>query len=48
LFYLRARGIGEERARVLLVQAFAYDVTNRFDNEVVRNYVERLIERDLV
>src|SRR5690606_9524913 len=48
LFYLRARGIGEERARVLLVQAFAYDVTNRYDNEVVRNYVERLIERDLV
>lgn len=47
LFYLRARGIGEEQARVLLVQAFAYDVTNRFDNDAVRHEVERLIEASI-
>ncbi|MEJ5055434.1 Fe-S cluster assembly protein SufD [Sphingobacterium sp. MYb382] len=47
LFYLRARGIGEESARVLLVHAFAFDVTTRFSNEVVRNYVEDLVEKGL-
>ncbi|WP_243835967.1 Fe-S cluster assembly protein SufD [Sphingobacterium paludis] len=43
LFYLRARGIGEESARILLVHAFAFDVTSRFSNQVVRNYVEDLV-----
>lgn len=47
LFYLRARGIGEEKARVLLVQAFAFDVTNRFSNDTIRHYVEGLIEKSL-
>ncbi len=47
LFYLRARGIGEEQARVLLVQAFAFDVTSRFENDVIRAYVEQLIEKNL-
>lgn len=47
LFYLRARGIGEESARVLLVHAFAFDVTSRFSNEHVRQYVEHLVEKGL-
>jgi len=47
LFYLRARGIGEESARILLVHAFAYDVTTRFNNEVVRAYVEDLVAKGL-
>lgn len=47
LFYLRARGIGEDQARVLLVQAFAFDVTSRFENEVIRRHVEKLIEKNL-
>ncbi len=47
LFYLRARGIGEEKASTILVQAFAYDVTTRFSSEIVRNYVEKLIEKGL-
>ncbi|WP_243403232.1 Fe-S cluster assembly protein SufD [Sphingobacterium haloxyli] len=47
LFYLRARGIGEESARVLLVHAFAFDVTSRFSNEIVRQYIEHLIEKGL-
>lgn len=47
LFYLRARGIGEESARILLVHAFAFDVTSRFSNEVVRAYVEGLVAKGL-
>jgi len=47
LFYLRARGLGEETARTLLVQAFAFDVTSRFDNEAVRKSVEHLISASL-
>jgi len=47
LFYLRARGIGEEKARVLMVHAFAFDVTERFSNEFVRHYVDELIEKGL-
>lgn len=47
LFYLRARGISEEKARVLLVQAFAFDVTNRFAHDAIRHYVEGLIEKNL-
>lgn len=47
LFYLRARGIGEESARILLVHAFAFDVTSRFSNESVRQYVEALVANGL-
>lgn len=47
LFYLRARGVGEESARILLVHAFAYDVTSRFSNDVVRLYVEDLVAKGL-
>jgi len=48
LFYLQARGIGEASARVLLVHAFAFDVTEKFDNMHIRAYVDRLIEKGLV
>lgn len=47
LFYLRARGIGEEAARVLLVHAFAFDVTSRFSDETIRHYVEHLVAEGL-
>lgn len=47
LFYLRSRGISEESARTLLVHAFAFDVTSRFSNEVIRNHVEKLVEKGL-
>ncbi|HMR18680.1 MAG TPA: Fe-S cluster assembly protein SufD [Sphingobacterium sp.] len=47
LFYLRARGIGETSARVLLIHAFAFDVTSRFSNEVVRKYIEELVAKGL-
>ncbi|WP_134090669.1 Fe-S cluster assembly protein SufD [Olivibacter sp. XZL3] len=48
LFYLKARGVGEASARVLLVHAFAFDVTEKFSNTHVRAYVDSLIERGLV
>ena len=48
LFYLRARGIGEEKARAMMVQAFAFDVTSRFENEVIRDYVNHQIEENLI
>lgn len=47
LFYLRARGISEAQARILLVHAFAFDVTSRFANDTVREYVEHLVEQGL-
>lgn len=47
LFYLRARGISEAQARVLMVHAFAFDVTSRFANSAVREYVEHLVEQGL-
>jgi Fe-S cluster assembly protein SufD len=47
LFYLKARGIGEESARNLLVNAFAFDVTNKIQIPAVRSYVEKLITDNL-
>lgn len=43
LFYLRSRGIGEEAARKLLVEAFMFDVTQQITNEPVKQYVQALI-----
>ena len=48
LFYLRSRGIGAEQARILMVHAFAFDVTERFKDEVVKNYVNNLIAEGLM
>lgn len=47
LFYLRSRGIGEEAAKTLLVNAFAFDITDQvhipalqeFLSEKIRQYV---------
>ena len=43
LFYLRARGIGLDDARSLLVRAFATDVTSRIVLEPVRAELDRLL-----
>ncbi|MCA6361427.1 MAG: Fe-S cluster assembly protein SufD [Bacteroidetes bacterium] len=45
LFYLRARGIGEESARKLLVNAFAEEVVNAVPHDELRNYIDTLIAR---
>ncbi len=47
LFYLQSRGIGAEQARVLMVHAFAFDVTERFKDENIKAYVNNLIEEGL-
>lgn len=43
LFYLQTRGIGEIAARNLMVQAFAFDVTNKIQIPAVREYIEKRI-----
>jgi Fe-S cluster assembly protein SufD len=43
LFYLRARGIGADDARDLLIRAFAADVTSRIRVEPVRAELDRLV-----
>jgi Fe-S cluster assembly protein SufD len=47
LFFLRARGIGLEEARGMLVRAFAADVTGRIPLDAVRSEIERLLARRL-
>jgi Fe-S cluster assembly protein SufD len=47
LFYLRARGIGLDKAKALLMYAFAADVINQIKIEAVRHYVENVISSRL-
>ena len=47
LFYLKSRGIGEEKAKALLVHAFAFDVTEKFPIPEVKSYINHLIEAGL-
>lgn len=48
LFYLKARGIGEEAARNLLVNAFAFDVTNKIQIPAIQEYIEKLITKKMI
>jgi Fe-S cluster assembly protein SufD len=43
LFYLRARGIGADLARRMLVRAFANDAVERITMEPVRHHMDRLL-----
>ncbi|MDG1261373.1 MAG: Fe-S cluster assembly protein SufD [Flavobacteriales bacterium] len=46
VYYLRARGIGEQSARMLLVQAFVADVMDAISNDALRDYcLNKLQER---
>ncbi|HEY4800729.1 MAG TPA: Fe-S cluster assembly protein SufD [Bacteroidia bacterium] len=47
LFYLRARGLGEASAKILLLHAFASDVLNTIRDEELKNYLTELIEKNL-
>ncbi|MEO6329033.1 MAG: Fe-S cluster assembly protein SufD [Ginsengibacter sp.] len=47
LFYLKARGIGDEKAKALLIHAFAYDVTEKIPIPAVQTYINHLIEEGL-
>lgn len=47
LFYLRARGIGEAAARALLNHAFAADVIEQVEHEVLRSSLMHLLDQKL-
>ena len=43
LFYLKSRGIGDKKARGLLIHAFATDVVKSIKVETMRNYLEEIL-----
>ena len=47
LFYLKSRGIGEENARRLLLQAFTRDITSQIGAAEITTYIERAISESL-
>jgi Fe-S cluster assembly protein SufD len=47
LFFLRARGIGERDARMMLMNAFAHEVVQKITVEVLRDQIDELIEKRL-
>jgi Fe-S cluster assembly protein SufD len=47
MFYLRSRGIGEDNARALLINAFAQDVIDKINIPLLRENLSRLIEQKL-
>ena len=47
LFYLRARGIGEADARLMLMNAFAHEVIQKIRVEPLRDRIDELVEKRL-
>jgi Fe-S cluster assembly protein SufD len=47
LFFLRARGIGEQDARMMLMNAFAHEVVQKITIETLRERIDELIEKRL-
>ena len=47
LFYLRARGIGEASAKALLINAFAFDVTDKIKHAAVAAYINQQISHHI-
>ncbi|HEY5614616.1 MAG TPA: SufD family Fe-S cluster assembly protein, partial [Bacteroidota bacterium] len=47
LFYLRSRGIGMNKARDLLIYAFASDVIERITVEPLREELHRILHKRL-
>lgn len=47
LFYLRARGIGENEARMMLMNAFAHEVVQEIRLEPLRDRIDELVEKRL-
>jgi Fe-S cluster assembly protein SufD len=48
LFYLKSRGIGAEKAKALLIHAFAFDVTEKIPHPAVQAHINHLIEEGLI
>jgi Fe-S cluster assembly protein SufD len=47
LFYLKARGISEQKAKALLLHAFAIDILDQIQHEAIREYADKLISERL-
>ncbi|MBC8034053.1 MAG: SufD family Fe-S cluster assembly protein, partial [Chitinophagaceae bacterium] len=47
LFYLQSRGIGANAAKKMLVEAFMFDVTEKINNEAVKQHVQELIYKKM-
>ncbi len=47
MFYLQSRGIGEEKARALLVNAFLFDVTEKIKIPELEDFINQLITRHI-
>lgn len=47
LFYLRARGIGEHSAKLMLLDAYANEVIERIKDEKIRTYVQELLHNKI-
>jgi Fe-S cluster assembly protein SufD len=47
LFYLRARGIGEATAKALLINAFAFDVTDKIKHAPVAAFINQQISHHI-
>jgi len=43
VFYLRSRGIGEEKARTVLIRAFANDVFELIESEPLHNHLNEMV-----
>jgi Fe-S cluster assembly protein SufD len=48
LFYLKSRGIGADKAKALLIHAFAFDVTEKIPIPAVQAHINHLIEEGLI
>jgi Fe-S cluster assembly protein SufD len=47
LFYLRSRGIEENQARLMLMNAFSYEVVRQIGIEPLRNSISELVDKRL-
>lgn len=47
LFYLRARGVGEKMARVMLTRAYADDILSQVNDEHLKKYLEEKVSERL-
>jgi Fe-S cluster assembly protein SufD len=47
LFYLRARGLDEDKARLMMMNAFAHEVVQEIKVEALRNRIDELVEKRL-
>ena len=47
LFYLRSRGIDEDIARALLVQAYASDIVEHIRSENIKSFVTAILRERL-